>query len=74
MLLHRVARQVVRVMNDMRRVVALEHQHELQILAKVILTQTETVLQGSLVITARHASHKSHFGTVIEPYTVQRFD
>ena len=72
-LLQRVAGQVVRVMHQMRSVVALELQHELQVIAEVVLTQTKAMWQVALIVTSGDTTDEAHFGLIIETDTVQRF-
>ena len=72
--MERVACQVIGVVDDMSRIVALELQNQLQVVAQIVLTQTETVLERFLVVTTGHSSHEAHFGRVVETHTVQRFD
>ena len=72
--MERVACQVIGVVDDMSCIVALELQNQLQVVAQIVLTQTETVLERFLVVTAGHATQEAHFGRVVETHTVQRFD
>ena len=69
-----IARQVIGVMDDMCRIVALQHQHQLEVIAEVVLTQAETVRQCLLVNTSGDTTDQAHFGLVVEPYPVDRFD
>ena len=71
-LLHGVARQVVRVVHEMRRIVALELQHQLQVIAQVVGTNTESALQVALVYATGYTTDQSYLGLVVEAYAVQR--
>ena len=72
-LLHGVARQVVGVMHEMRRIVALELQHQLQVIAQVVGTNTESALQVALVYATGYTTDQSYLGLVVETHAVQRF-
>ena len=67
-------RQVVRIMDDMGGVIAFEHEHQLKVIAQVVLTQPEAVLEVFLVITSGYSSYKTHFGGVVETHAVERLD
>ena len=69
---HRVAAQVIRVVHEVRYVVALELQHELQVIAEVVRTEAEGFGQVALVDTAGYTADEAHLGLVVEPYAVQR--
>ena len=61
-------------MDDMGCVVAFEHQHQLEVIAEVVLAQAETVGQCLLIDTSGDTTDQAHFGLVVEPDPVNRFD
>ena len=67
-------RQVVGIVDDMGGVIAFEHEHQLKVIAQVVLTQPEAVLECLLVITTGYTSDETHFGGVVETHAIQRFD
>ncbi len=71
-LLHGVARRVVGVINEMRHIVALQFQDELQVVTQVVTAQAKGFGQVALVVTAGYASYEPHFGLIVEPHAVQR--
>ena len=70
-LMQRVASQVVRVVYEMCGVVALELQHELQVIAEVVLAQTKAMRQVALIVSSGYTADEAHFRLVVEAYTVQ---
>ena len=73
-LLQRIMRQVIRIVDDMGGVIAFEHEHQLKVIAQVVLTQPEAVLECLLVITTGYTSDETHLGGIVETHAVQRFD
>ena len=72
--MYRVAGQVIRIVDHVGSIIALEHQHELQIIAQVVRSQAQGGRQFLLVDTTGYTTDKTHFRTVIEPHAVQRLD
>ena len=69
-----VARQVVGIVYYMCRVVALYLQHELQIVAQVVLAEAQGGRQSLLILTACYAAYQPNFCTVVEAYSIQCLD
>ena len=72
--MERILRQVVGVMHHMSGIVTLEHQHQLEVITEVILTQPQSRRQFLLVDTAGYTSDETYLRPVIQPNAVQRFD
>ena len=57
-------------MHELGSVIAFQLKHQLQVITQVVLTQTETVLEVTLVITTGYATNETYLGPVVEPYAV----
>ena len=72
-LLYRIQCKVIGVKDEMRGVVAFKLQHKLQVVAEVVLAQTETARQVALVVTTCNSTYQPYFRLVVEAHTVQCF-
>ena len=70
---HRVTAQVIRVMDELGGVVSFELEHEHEVVAEIVLTQTESGRQITLYISSGYTSRQTHLRLVVEPYVIQRF-
>ena len=61
-------------MDDMGGVIPFKHEHQLEVIAEVVLAQSLSQRQVLLVESAGYTTNEPHFRLVIEPYAVQRFD
>ena len=67
-----VACQVVLIANDVRDIIALQLQHQLQVVAQVVLTQAEAQRLLGLHPSAYHAAGQAYLGLVPYAHAVQR--
>ena len=68
---NRIQGRILRVVNDLRDIVAFQFQYQLQVIAQVVRTQAEAKDLVGLVLAADETTRQPHFRLVVHVYAIQ---